>query len=206
MSSQPACTASDSSLEQRFGCFAATSCPDCFRKVYDTVEPIIRNRVYNAIKDADERDDLTSAIFSRVLRARAKYDPTLPFMNWLNRITTNAIRNALRDRGRNRFIPFSHLADRLTEQNFPSPDPDPHQVAERTDITLKVAKFLKSLPESFQVAFNLHHGQGMTYRHAGELLGERAGTVKTRAYRSCRHLENHMGMPLQEFLLDEVYG
>lgn len=191
--------------ETRFACFARFGCSQCFREVFDAYEPMVKHRVRGVLADADETDDLTQDIMIRLLNARAQYDPTRPFANWVNRIVTNALKNMIRDRGRRRTVPFSDLPEE-SRLDLPARGAGPDRASEHRDMGRRIRAELRALPHAFRRAFVLHHLEGLTYREAGERLGVQPGTVKTRCFRTCRHLQAQLGLPLKEQIAEAVYA
>jgi RNA polymerase sigma-70 factor (ECF subfamily) len=190
--------------EARFACFASHGCSQCFRAIFDVYEPLVKQRVRGVLADADETDDLTQDIMIRLLNARAQYDPERPFANWVNRIVTNALKNMIRDRSRRRTVPFSDLPEE-SRPDLPTRAAGPDKVAEHRDMGRRIRTELRALPHAFRRAFVLHHLEGLTYREAGERLGVQPGTVKTRCFRTCRHLEGQIGLPLRDQIAAAVY-
>ena len=190
--------------EARFACFAAHGCSQCFRAIFDVYEPLVKQRIRGVLADTDDTDDLTQDIMIRLLNARAQYDPERPFANWVNRIVTNALKNMIRDRGRRRTVPFSDLPEE-SQPDLPTRAASPDKVAEHREMGRRILTELRALPHAFRRAFVLHHLEGLTYREAGERLGVQPGTVKTRCFRTCRHLEGQIGRPLRDQIAAAVY-
>ena len=190
--------------EARFSCFARHGCTPCFRAIFEVYEPLVKQRVRGVLADSDDTEDLTQDIMIRLLNARAQYDPQRPFANWVNRIVTNALKNMIRDRGRRRTVPFSDLPE-TSKPDLPTRAAPPDRVAEHRDMGKRIRDELRALPHAFRRAFVLHHLEGLTYREAGERLGVQPGTVKTRCFRTCRHLEQRIGSPLRDQIAEAVY-
>ncbi len=190
--------------EARFTCFARHGCDPCFRAIFQVYEPLVKQRVRGVLADSDDTEDLTQDIMIRLLNARAQYDPARPFANWVNRVVTNALKNMIRDRGRRRTVPFSDLPE-TSRPDLPTRAAPPDVVAEHRDMARRIREELRALPHAFRRAFVLHHLEGLTYREAGERLGVQPGTVKTRCFRTCRHLEHQLGLTLREQIAEAVY-
>ncbi len=195
--------------DERFVCYASTNCGACFRAIHDVYEPLVRRRARSVIGpgDPDRVDDVIQDIFMRIMKSREKFDPARkPFVHWLNKTITNALRNHLRDHGRHlrRATPFSHLSPE-DRYDVASAAPSPEREAERSNISDLVRRSLRLTSPTYRHAFERHHIDGLTYREAAALQGVHQGSVKAQCHRACKHIREQIGDSLLEHLYEEIY-
>lgn len=118
-----------------------------------------------------DAEDVMQAVFGRVFRDLASYDPTHRFFSWVYRMTVNAALNAQRDRKTQ--LPIEDQID------LPA-------VGGGADETLavetQVHQALAALKPDDRTIVVLRYFQSLSYDEIAEVLGVPAKTVKSRLF------------------------
>ena len=134
---------------------------------------------------ADAEEVAADALF-RAHRALGRYDDQrireLRLSAWLHRITVNAARNRIRDRG----PATAEMTDAL---GLAAPSADgPDTVADRLGSAERLRRHLARLPQAQREAVVLRHVQDLTYADVASALGRPLGTVKADVHRGLARL------------------
>ncbi len=138
----------------------------------------------------EEAKDIAQEVFIRAYRAIGTFRHDAKFSTWVIAITLNLCRNRRRWWARRRrFIVTSLEAPRDTEegtriQEVADPTPGPAVAMERREKREQLLKTLQMLEEPFRNVVVLRDLQGYSYEEIAQMLGIRAGTVKSRLNRA----------------------
>ena len=138
-----------------------------------------------------DAEEVAADALLRAHRALGRYDAQrireLRLGAWLHRITVNAARNRIRDRG----PATAEITDAL---GLAAPAGDgPETVADRLDGTDRLRRHLARLPRSQREAVVLRHVQDMSYADVASALGRPLGTVKADVHRGLARMRAGMG-------------
>lgn len=152
-------------------------------------------RVFNLclriLGDLDEAADASQDTFLSALRKLHTFRGEAAFTTWLHRVTVNACYDELR---RKRRRPLLHLvADR--EDDRPEPTPIAEDPAPAVELSVDVARALRTVPEEFRIALVLADVEDLPYERISEVLGIPVGTVKSRVFRGRAALGRALGEP-----------
>jgi RNA polymerase sigma-70 factor, ECF subfamily len=116
----------------------------------------------------EDAEDAVQDGFVRAWNALDRFDPSMGFGAWLNRIVANAALDIAR---RRKVRTTDELSDALQ-----SPFRDPAQDAE---LKGRLAEALAQLPERARSVIVLHDVEGFTHLEIGEMLGIPGGTARS---------------------------
>ena len=141
--------------------------------------------------DRRDAEEVTQDTFIRAYRALHTYDEAriraLALRPWLYRITVNLARNRVRRRP----APALPLPEEHQEEEGVATTPplasdeghEPAQVAERTDLSVRLVAALDTLPPRYRTAIVLRHVAGLSYPEVAAALALPTGTVKAQVHR-----------------------
>jgi len=152
-----------------------------------------------------EREDLVQEAFLRVIRARARYEPSARFSTWLYRIAFNLSVNQTQ-----RADPEQALDgeggdglpdDAATTRNALSAhDSDPAQALERGDVVSAVRAAIGGLPEAQRMALILAKYEEMPYAEIAIVLRSSEKAIKSMVHRARENLRARLAPFLQQEL------
>ena len=116
----------------------------------------------------EDAEDAVQDGFVRAWQAIDRFDPSLGFAAWVNRIVANAALDITR---RRKVRTTEELSDALQ-----SPFRDPAQDAE---LKSRLADALAQLPERARSVIVMHDIEGFTHVEIGEMLGIPGGTARS---------------------------
>ncbi|HEX6400220.1 MAG TPA: sigma-70 family RNA polymerase sigma factor [Actinomycetota bacterium] len=152
-------------------------------------------RVFNLclriLGDADEAADASQDAFLSALRKLHTFRGEAAFTTWLHRVTVNACYDELR---RKRRRPLLHVVAE-GEEDRPLPTPIAEDPAPAVELSVDVARALRTVPEEFRVALVLADVEDLPYDRISEVLGIPVGTVKSRVFRGRAALGRALGEP-----------
>jgi RNA polymerase sigma-70 factor (ECF subfamily) len=135
---------------------------DAFDRLYAAFLPTVKRYCRFRLRDEHLAEDVANVVFIRLLEAR----PTLEssFVGLLLRTARNLCASEL---GKRRPV------RRTPPEPQPGPQADPSRELERQDAQAALTECLDRLSEPDRTLVVLHHGQGLTYRQIGDVLGLR---------------------------------
>ncbi|HUS17609.1 MAG TPA: sigma-70 family RNA polymerase sigma factor [Chloroflexia bacterium] len=161
----------------------ATVEPAAFAAIYDHYFGRIYTYVRYRVRDAALADDLTAAIFTRVLARLGDYDAArAPFAGWLFTIARNAVNDHLRAARRQRWLSLDWLRDHVAD----GPAPEAALIRNETRAALLVA--LGRLNERERDLIGLKFGAQLTNRRIAELTGLSESNVGVIVHRAIGRL------------------
>lgn len=141
------------------------------------------------------REDLVQEVFLRVIRSRARYQPTARFSTWLYRIVFNLSVNETqrgapeglsldRPLGEGGELDLRHLAQADVE--------DPSAGLERDDVVRAVREAIAALPENQRMALVLAKYHDQPYVEIAQVLGSSEKAVKSLIHRARETLRERL--------------
>jgi len=152
------------------------------------------NPIYNFtrqyVKDKQEAEDVTQDVFVKVWRKIEKFDRNKKFKTWIFSIAKNTCLDWLKKK---RPIAFSMFDSReggnTLAETLIDPSPLLDELAERANMSKRLAEAVKKLPLYYRLVLNLRYGYSFTFREIAEILKEPLDTVKTRYRRGMEILK-----------------
>ena len=149
------------------------------------------------------REDLVQDVFLRVIRARARYEPTARFSTWLYRIVFHlSINETQRAGGREQRAGAAH-ADGEERAGDGMDDfgderaSQPYEELERGDVVRAVRAAIGRLPETQRMALILAKYDELPYVEIAEVLGSTEKAVKSLVHRARESLRETLAPFLQ---------
>lgn len=137
------------------------------------------------IGDFSEAEDLTSEVFIRALRSLDSYRETgAPMEAWVFRIAHNMVVDHLRRKDR-RPIPAE-----LDEAHSVPSSEDPERDAERREEAQRLHDAMRHLTEAQKQVLSLRFGGEMSSEEVAQVLGKKAGAVRTMQNAAIQKLRN----------------
>ena len=165
---------------------------------------------YRMLGSFSEAEDLLQETFERAWRSIDRLDTDAPARPWLYKIATNACLDALRKRGRRRFLPFEVMepvgpggpppqaADELWLEPFPDRlledrggDPEA-TVVQRETIELAFLAAIQHLPALQRAVFLARDVMGWSAKATAALLGTSEASVKSALQRARATMKEHL--------------
>jgi len=141
-----------------------------FDRLYRSSYRRVLYTVYGVLGDRAAAEDCVQDAFVRAFKAWSRWTPDAPAEAWLHRIALNV---ALSYRKRSRFQEVGELVRRLGR---PEPEPDPAEVAERSDLF----DALRRLSPEQAALIVLRHHHGYTNREIAYALKAPESTIASR--------------------------
>jgi len=166
--------------------------PDSEARQENTTDPgemldRYRARIYKYLRyrglDADEANDLTSAVFERAVRKLASYDPRRGALNtWLFAIARNVLNNHWRAARSHRTSPLEAVEEQQAS------DLPPEEVVVRRETRQELIEALGSLDERERDLIALKFSALVTNREIASLTGLTESNVGVILFRALRKL------------------
>jgi len=155
------------------------------------------NLAYRLTGNAADAEDLVQEAFLRAYRFFERYDRSMPFMNWFNRILTNLYIDEYRRRGRLRTVSIDEVynnedGDEGTTMDIPDSAPDPLERALSNEYREAIHEALQHLSPEFRVAVVLADMEGYSYEEIAETTKTSLGTVRSRIHRGRKQLRDYI--------------
>ncbi len=140
-----------------------------------------------------EAEDLVQESFLRAFRFFHRYDDTLPFLNWLYRIMSNAHIDSMRRKNRLRVTSLDQPLQ-STGTTLDVADSQPTIERQMMDDSMGeyVQHALTTMTPEFRTAVLLADVEGMAYEEIAEVMNTSVGTVRSRIHRGRRQLRKSL--------------
>jgi RNA polymerase sigma-70 factor, ECF subfamily len=148
------------------------------------------NIAYRISGSATDAEDLTQEALIRAYQSFERYQPELPFANWLYRIIANLHVDELRRRGRAR-IESIDACPALVDLPDHSSDPADRVLSQELEEHLQMA--LDALSPEFRTAVVLCDIEGLSYEEIAEIMRCSLGTVRSRVHRGRKQMRKLLG-------------
>lgn len=151
----------------------------------DALRPRIFNLFMYLTNSPDLAEDLTQEAFARLWESRFKFRGECSTTTWATRIAYHTFYDYQRRRYLEReILNGSADADEMIES--------PAQALEQVTMRCAVSQALQRLSEVERQSVVLVKMEGLSYREAGEILGESPGTVKWRVMEALGKLKKFL--------------
>lgn len=148
---------------------------------------------YRLTGNTVEAEDLVQETFVRAFRFFHRYDESLPFMNWLCRIMSNAHIDTVRRKGKLKTSsleqPGLNGAATIDIADCDS-SPDREMMFDSMSEPLQVC--LDDMTPAFRQAVLLADVEGMAYEEIADIMNTSVGTVRSRIHRGRRQLKQFL--------------
>jgi RNA polymerase sigma-70 factor (ECF subfamily) len=159
---------------------------EAFRQLVIRHHRLVINVAFRAIGELSLAEDVAQEVFLKVYKALPSYRHDKPFKHWLHRVAANAVTDALRRRR-----PVVSLD--CMEQQPPSRESDPQDVATRHDLQRAVRHAIASLPSHYRDTIALQAFGELSYEEIAKTLDIPLGTVMSRLNGAKRLLRERLG-------------
>ncbi len=146
---------------------------------------------YRLTGSAPEAEDLVQETYLRAFKFFYRYDDSLPFLNWICRIMSNAHIDTVRRKTKLRVTSI----DQPTASGFhaievPDVNSSPDRVMLEQAMDEPVQDCLNLMTSAFRQAVLLADVEGMAYEEIAEMMNTSVGTVRSRIHRGRRQLRS----------------
>jgi RNA polymerase sigma-70 factor (ECF subfamily) len=160
--------------------------------LYDRWVRSLYSLVFHLLKDPDEAEDVVEETFWQAWRKASTYEPSRGAVStWLLTIGRRKALDRLRARKRHREDPIGR--DR-TFADLASPDPDPSEDLEGSELRAHVRAALLELPMEQREVLEMGYFRGMSQTEIANVTGQPLGTIKTRMRLGMQKLKEPLSM------------
>lgn len=160
--------------------------------LYDRWSRSLYSLVAHLLKDSDEAEDVVEETFWQAWRKASSYEPSRGAVStWLLTIGRRKALDRIRAKRRHREEPIGR--DRIIA-DMASPELDPSQDAEGSELRIHVAAALKALPAEQREVLELGYFNGLSQTEIADLTDQPLGTVKTRMRLGMQKLREPLSM------------
>ena len=149
-----------------------------FEELLAAYERIVYTLALRMIGDREEARDITQAVFLKVFRGLATFDPRRRFFSWIYRIAVNESIDRLR----------SSRQEEPLEESREDPGDRPDVRVERRETAETVQAALLELGEDDRQVLVLRHWLDRSHAEIGEALGITEQTAKSRLFEARQRL------------------
>ena len=157
-----------------------------FQQVYDTYQPRILRYLVRLV-GADEAEDLTQEVFTRVNQSLSTYRGEAQLSTWLYRIATNAAIDKTRTasyRHGAQVIPLDEVCTGGTKEIWSGEEqPLVEQTLLQRERFHCYVRYIKNLPLNYKIIVLLNEIEELTTGEIAAILGLSQETVKIRLHR-----------------------
>jgi len=163
-----------------------------FGELYDRWMRSLYSLVMQLLKDADDAEDVVEETFWQAWRKASAYEPSRGAVStWLLTIGRRKALDRLRARRRHG---NEQPGDDQTLASIASPEPDPSQDAEGSELRKHVAAAMMELPAEQREVLELGYFSGLSQTEIADRTGHPLGTVKTRMRLGMQKLREPLSM------------
>jgi RNA polymerase sigma-70 factor (ECF subfamily) len=153
-----------------------------FRRLYDTVFPILFRVSFRITSDEEAAEDLCQDAFFRLYEKNMVFPNADEAKYWLIRVVKNAALNYVKRKGRER-----KAYQKAFREINQSPETG-EQFLLRKEGRDEVRKALEQLPDNLRIVLILKEYGELNYKEIGRVLGISEGNVKVRVFRARERL------------------
>ncbi|MDR2101976.1 MAG: RNA polymerase sigma factor [Treponema sp.] len=153
-----------------------------FRKLYDTVFPILFRVAYRIVNSEEAAEDLCQEAFFRLYEKNMVFPNSDEAKYWLIRVVKNAALNYAKrkDRERKAYQRAFRESSRSEETG--------ENILIKQEIQAEIQRALEKLPENLRIVLILKEYGELNYKEIGRALGISEGNVKVRVFRARERL------------------
>lgn len=147
---------------------------------------------------AEQADELFQETWTRVIKARERYEAKAKFTTWLYHIAHNLLMDYGRRKTRTpHLVAVNHDDDPIS---LPAGQPSQEQLADAAHLQRRLLEALAQLPREQRSAFLLKEEGGLSLPEIGEVLGVGRETVKSRLRYATKKLRAALAAEQQAYL------
>ena len=166
--------------------------PDAFAALYSRHKGPLYRYLLRHVRNAGAAADLFQEVWSRLIAARARYQPRAKFATFLFQIAHNCAMDFFRRNANSRSSLHGNDADaQLSEAEAPE-DERPDRVAEFAEQRSALLAAMDALPREQREAFLLHEESGLTIEEIARVTDVPVETAKSRLRYAVRKLKNSL--------------
>lgn len=157
-----------------------------FELLVDEFREAVFHHAKRQVGDREDALDITQETFVKAYRAMPRFDPERPILPWLLRICKNCSTDHLRSRK----APTVDIE--TTVLTLADGQPDPEEVAGRTETARLVRKALRRLPQIYQQILQMRHFEQLEVSEIALRLHKPEGTIKSWLFRARTKLRQEL--------------
>ncbi len=140
-----------------------------------------------------DAEDLVQETYLRAYRFFHRYDPQLPFTNWLYKIMTNTHIDQMRRKGKVKTISLDETHPETgAVMDFPDTALTPEELVLSREFEADIQDALNQMTPEFRIAVLLADLEGLSYEEVSEIMGTSIGTVRSRIHRGRKQLRDFL--------------
>ncbi|MDR2095571.1 MAG: RNA polymerase sigma factor [Treponema sp.] len=153
-----------------------------FRRLYDTVFPILYRVAYRIASNEEAAEDLCQEAFFRLFEKNMVFPSPEEAKYWLIRVVKNAALNYAKRKDRERKVyQKAFREDSRVEETG-------ENILLKKEIQEEIQQALEKLPENLRMVLILKEYADLNYKEIGRTLGISEGNVKVRVFRARERL------------------
>jgi RNA polymerase sigma-70 factor (ECF subfamily) len=158
---------------------------DSFNRLVLAYQDMVYHQAYRMMGEPEAAEDAAQDAFISAFRHLGSYRGG-SFKAWLLRIVTNTCYDELRRRQRRPALSLDdlHEVQAAAGLDLHSPQENPEQHAQRSELNRAIQDCLSDLPDDQRVIAVLSDVEGYPYQEIAEITGLPLGTVKSRLSRA----------------------
>ncbi|MDR0411634.1 MAG: RNA polymerase sigma factor [Treponema sp.] len=155
-----------------------------FRRLYDTVFPILYRVAFRIANNEEVAEDLCQDAFSRLFEKNMNFPSVDDAKYWLIRVVKNAALNYVKRKEREK-----KAYQKAFREDMRIMETGETEVIKK-ETKADVQEALKKLPENLRMVLILKEYAEMNYKEIGRTLGISEGNVKVRVFRARERLSS----------------
>ena len=164
---------------------------EAFAILVEQYQKQVYNLCLRMVSNPSDAEDLAQEAFVKAWKGLRFYKFEASFSTWLYRLTSNVCIDFLRrQKRRAAFSLTSADEDDWAELDLLDPQPGPEELAIHREDQRAVAKAMAQLDEEHRLVLTLRVVEELSYDQICDVLGLKAGTVKSRLARARNRLRN----------------
>ncbi len=142
---------------------------------------------------AADAEDLVQESYLRAYRFFHRYDPRLPFTNWLYKIMTNTHIDQMRRKGKLKTVSLDEIHPETGAlMDLPDSALTPEERVLSREFEADVQEALNQMTPEFRIAVLLADLEGLSYEEVSEIMGTSIGTVRSRIHRGRKQIRDFL--------------
>ena len=151
---------------------------EAFGELVERFQSPIYNAILRMVREDDDAQDLTQAVFVKAYENLDRYDPQYAFFSWLYRMAVNETINFLNRRKRQSPL----------NRELESRERSPEDKRADDEFSERIAGALMELTLDYRLVIVMRHFLDFTYREMSEIVDVPEKTVKSRLFSARRRL------------------
>lgn len=165
---------------------------DAFKFTVDKFKTMVYNVCLNFIHIAEDAEELTQDVFVEVYRSIKNFRSDASLKTWIYRIAISKCLEFNRKLKRKKRFGFMFSIGNVPEAEFESNMVHPGVLFENQEKAEMMFSEIKKLSENQQIAFNLCHIEGMSYKEITEIMDVSLPSVESLIFRAKRNLRKKL--------------